>query len=205
MWSHSPRAPQVYTWCLEEHRADFAFMLFLDVDEFLVIRNGRGGAPVAPAVPPAPIGHVHPSIAIATAGEPRLRAALEHYRHAPAVILHWIMVGPSGHKERPADGGVLRHYTQCVPEPDVRIKTLVNTFYVDGISPQPHNFWYRCVFDAAASLAPLHALATPAAHLRRSARRRAPFLHPSQSCSAAFQSLPLHVSAPFISPQPSAC
>lgn len=59
--------------------------------------------------------------------------------------VHWIVVGPSGNRFRPEEGGVLQHYDQCIPEPSTLIKTIVNTYYLRGITVHPHNFEYQCV------------------------------------------------------------
>ena len=58
--------------------------------------------------------------------------------------MHWILVGPSGRQVRPRAGGVLRAYGRCIPEPHPAFKTFVNTFFVTGVSPHPHNFEYTC-------------------------------------------------------------
>jgi hypothetical protein len=127
--------PQIYRWCVHEHRQDWNWMMFLDLDEFVVLRHGvaTGRTEVATG-----------GTGARASNAPCLRAFLDRYRHTAAVVMHWIMVGPSGKETRPVGGGVLRHYTQCITRIDERFKTVANTYWIDGVGRHPHNMWYRC-------------------------------------------------------------
>lgn len=73
-----------------------------------------------------------------------LKPFLDRYKLKSGLCIHWIMVGPSGHETRPPEGGVLRAYQKCNPVPHPAIKTIVNTWFLSGVTPHPHNFRYRC-------------------------------------------------------------
>ena len=74
-----------------------------------------------------------------------LTTFMDSYKKYPALSVHWIWVGPDGHAARPATGGVLPYYTMCSAEPDRHVKTIVNTFFLEGMEIHPHNFHYRFV------------------------------------------------------------
>lgn len=71
---------------------------------------------------------------------------MDSYKKYAALSVHWIWVGPDGHATRPETGGVLPYYTMCSEEADRHIKTIVNTYFLDGVEIHPHNFHYMCVF-----------------------------------------------------------
>jgi hypothetical protein len=73
-----------------------------------------------------------------------LKELLGRYKSNAGLAMHWIWMGPSGQKTRPAGGGVLQHYTMCDPEPAAKIKTIANTWFLDGTAVHPHNHEYRC-------------------------------------------------------------
>jgi hypothetical protein len=73
-----------------------------------------------------------------------LHSLLDEYKQYPALSVHWIWVGPNGHARRLATGGVLPYYTMCSASPDRHIKTIVNTYFLEGVTVHPHNFVYRC-------------------------------------------------------------
>lgn len=102
-----------YAWCAEEQRGRFNWMGFFDMDEFLYI-NGAD-----------------------------LATFMDSYKTYPALSVHWIWVGPDGHAARPATGGVLPYYTLCSAEADRHVKTIVNTYFLEGLEIHPHNFHYR--------------------------------------------------------------
>ena len=78
-------------------------------------------------------------------GEPgALKAFLDERKYEGGISIHWIVVGPSRRRARPAAGGVLRHYRRCDPHVHPAIKTIANTFYLSGLAAHPHNFRYRC-------------------------------------------------------------
>lgn len=103
-------------------------MLFLDLDEYLVIRDGNG-APANVLPPPGP---------------DRLRAVLDRHKESAAVTLQWVMVGSSGRETRPDGGGVLRAYTRCASSVSGVFKSIVNMYYLAAGGVHPHNHHYRC-------------------------------------------------------------
>jgi hypothetical protein len=75
-----------------------------------------------------------------------LKSLLNDYKYFAGLGVHWILVGPSGHKVRPFEGGALRHYKRCSKTPHIEFKLIANGFYVEKACPKhPHNFYYRCV------------------------------------------------------------
>jgi hypothetical protein len=118
----TPKAQlKTYAWCAEEQRAAFNWMAFFDMDEYLVVRQGKGGTRA-----------------------PSLKSFLDKYRHFAGLSVNWVLVGPSGREVRPRRGGVLAAYTMCIPMPDRHVKTIANTYYLEGTSVHPHNFHFRC-------------------------------------------------------------
>lgn len=73
-----------------------------------------------------------------------LKHLLNDYKWFAGLSVHWVMVGPSGRVQRPAAGGVLRHYSSCNKAPNVSVKTIANSYYVSGIKNHPHTFEFRC-------------------------------------------------------------
>ena len=61
----------------------------------------------------------------------------------PGLSVNWIAVGPGGRGNRPQAGGVLPYYKQCVPGADRHVKTIANTWFLDGVALHPHNFHFR--------------------------------------------------------------
>jgi Glycosyl transferase family 2 len=122
--THAKAQLKAYAWCAETQREKYNWLAFFDVDEYLVFRGSA--APADPASPPD------------------VRAFLNEYRATAALAVSWVWVGPSGRQKRAAGGGVLRQYTQCVPKPDGHVKSIVNTWFLDGVAVHPHNFHYRC-------------------------------------------------------------
>lgn len=57
--------------------------------------------------------------------------------------MHWVWVGPNGRTTRPSSGGVLPFYTLCAAEADRHVKTIANTFFLEGLDVHPHNFRFR--------------------------------------------------------------
>lgn len=76
-----------------------------------------------------------------------MKAVLDEFRMFPGLSVHWILFGPSGRADRPATGGVLRHYTRCRKSSNLNVKTIANSFFVANIGTHPHGVKYRC--DAA--------------------------------------------------------
>jgi hypothetical protein len=71
-----------------------------------------------------------------------IRSFMDAYKTEPALAVHWIFVGPNGRRYRPVSGGVLPYYTRCADQPDIHVKTIVNTFYLESLAVHPHNFHY---------------------------------------------------------------
>jgi hypothetical protein len=74
-----------------------------------------------------------------------VKELLEEYKMEAGLSVHWITVGPSGHRMRPPLGGVLQYYDKCIPRPHAAMKTIANTYYLRGVAVHPHNFAFRCV------------------------------------------------------------
>jgi hypothetical protein len=74
-----------------------------------------------------------------------LKDLLDEYKTEAGLSVHWIKVGPSGHELRPPAGGVLSHYDRCIPEADAVVKTIANSYYVQGMTIHAHNFLFRRV------------------------------------------------------------
>jgi hypothetical protein len=72
---------------------------------------------------------------------------MDGYKTHPGLSVHWIWVGPDGHVSRPATGGVLPYYTMCSAEADHHIKTIANTYFLDGVDIHPHNFHFMYATD----------------------------------------------------------
>ena len=95
-------------------------------------------------------------------GGNNLKSVLDDYKTFGGLSVHWIMVGPSGRLTRPQQGGFLRHYTKCMPSPTDTFKTIVNTWFISGMTLHPHNFHFRHV-----SFNPRHHTPTVAHHVYR--------------------------------------
>ena len=115
---------KVYAWCAETQRQHFNYIAFFDLDEYLVLRESSSTA--------------------ASSNSPDLKGFLDQYKHSAALAVHWVKVGPSDRETRVKEGGVLQHYTQCIPQADAHFKSIVNTWYLDGVTLHPHNFRFRC-------------------------------------------------------------
>lgn len=75
----------------------------------------------------------------------KLKLVLDDYKLHAGRAVHWIFVGPSGRRDRPDAGGVLRAYDRCSRRPRTNVKTIANTYFLAGTSDHPHGFFYRCV------------------------------------------------------------
>lgn len=77
-----------------------------------------------------------------------LKGLLDRFKFFPGLSVSWVYFGPNGREERPAGGGVLRHYTRCEGGPDSKVgtlKTIGNTFFIAGLPlHNPHNMFFRC-------------------------------------------------------------
>jgi len=95
-WPESPAFPKSYEHCVARHQHETRWIAFLDDDEFLF-----------------PTTHVD------------LRKILRNYEFHPAVVVHWILFGSSGHVHR-VPGLVTENYLRRAEAVDRHIKTIVN-------------------------------------------------------------------------------
>lgn len=121
--AHPSLRPQMaaYDACVATHRAEAAWLAFVDVDEFIVAADD------APDLPP-----------------PFLPTILAAYPTAAAVVLHWRVFGSGGHVT-PPEGGVVASYTSCIPPTDPEshhIKTIARSSLLATVEPclGPHHF-----------------------------------------------------------------
>lgn len=94
-WPRTPASPAAEEDCIRRALGRFAWVFFLDADEFIVIRNGRS-----------------------------IEEFLESFAGAPGVGLHWRMFGSSMHRTRPVDPVILA-YQHRAPQPNRHIKTVL--------------------------------------------------------------------------------
>jgi hypothetical protein len=76
-----------------------------------------------------------------------IKKFLDDFKHQPALVMHWVIVGPSHQEHRPVEGGVLRAYRECSTKPSPVVKSIVNTFFLANMAANPHTFEYRFDFD----------------------------------------------------------
>jgi hypothetical protein len=127
-----------YDHCLKHHAGDSAWIMFVDLDEYLF----------APA-------------------EPDLRVFLQAYENEAGVVANWLMFGANGHQHRPSGLTTLNFTRRCAAdlgtfEPDLfkgrdlnpkdpanyypicaHVKSIVNTRDCLGTGITPHDFRYR--------------------------------------------------------------
>jgi Glycosyltransferase family 92 len=94
-WPRVPASPWAEEDCIRRTLGRFAWVGFLDADEFVVIRDGRS-----------------------------IREFLQEFESAPGVALHWRVFGSSGHRSRPPVP-VIQAYQQRAPGPNRHIKTFL--------------------------------------------------------------------------------
>ncbi len=116
--SSIPR-PQLYVYdqCITRYRSRHQFIAFIDVDEFLFLRD--------PKVADMP-------------------ALLREYEQYGGLAVNWVQFGSSGHVHRPR-GGTLANFWKCIPlqhPENLHVKTIANTLYVERASGDPHHFSY---------------------------------------------------------------
>lgn len=111
-WPCVPVTPYAEEDCVLRALNRFEWLGFLDVDEFLVIKDGSS------------IGDF-----------------LARYGDAPAVAMHWVFFGTSGHKTRPT-GNAIRSYTRRDAEPDRHVKIFLRP---EGVTHcrNPHSWQYK--------------------------------------------------------------
>lgn len=112
-WSDRPGQLSAYNHFRVNYARHFAWAAFIDIDEFIMPAAGSS-----------------------------IRDILMHrtYQRFAAVLLQWLVFGPSGHDHRPA-GLVIEHYTYRMPENfDVsrHVKSIVRTDKLLGIDYTPH-------------------------------------------------------------------
>ena len=108
----------VYNECINKYRSLHQFIAFIDVDEFLILRD------------PSAVS---------------LSALLHDYEQYGGLAVNWVLFGSSGHLHRP-QGGTLANYWKCVPPShpeNLHVKTIANMRYVAHTSGTPHFFFYN--------------------------------------------------------------
>ena len=111
--------PQLYVYdqCITRYRSRHQFIAFIDVDEFLFLRD--------------------PSVA-------NMPALLHEYEAEAGLVVNWVQFGSSGHIHKP-NGGTLANFWKCIPlqhPENLHVKTIANTLYVDRVLGDPHHFLY---------------------------------------------------------------
>eukprot|EP01026_Neomeris_dumetosa_P078191 TRINITY_DN8448_c0_g1_i1.p1 TRINITY_DN8448_c0_g1~~TRINITY_DN8448_c0_g1_i1.p1 ORF type:complete len:382 (+),score=15.28 TRINITY_DN8448_c0_g1_i1:109-1254(+) len=104
-----------HTDCLKKHYQNHKFIGMIDIDEFIVLNEGKSGGykPVQ---------------------NPNLPNFLKPYNKTGGLWMYWRIFGSSGHVSAP-DGGVLESYWECEPKPgsvpgQMDHKHLINTKYI---------------------------------------------------------------------------
>jgi Glycosyltransferase family 92 len=95
-WPQTPAFPKADQHCVAHHRHEARWIAFLDDDEFLFPTRGEN-----------------------------VRKILRRYEAYPAVAVHWLMFGSSGHLRRP-EGLVLENYLRRAQDVHPNIKSIVN-------------------------------------------------------------------------------
>ena len=111
--------PQLYVYdqCIARYRDRHQFMAFIDVDEFLFLRD--------PRVTDMP-------------------SLLKDYEQYGGLVVNWVQFGSSGHIHKPR-GGTLANFWKCIPlqhPENLHVKTIANTKFVEHASGDPHHFSY---------------------------------------------------------------
>ena len=110
-WPYIPVSPSAEHDCIVRAAGRFEWVGFLDSDEFVVIKDKRG-----------------------------LGEFLADYAQHPAVCLHWVMFGSSGHKLRPS-GPVVFEYTRREAITNRHVKPFVQPRFATR-SRNPHSWYY---------------------------------------------------------------
>lgn len=111
-WPQTPAFPTADEHCVANHQHEARWIAFLDDDEFL----------------------------FPTCSE-SVRKILRRYEPFPALAVHWLMFGSSGHIGRP-EGLVLENYLLRAESPSPTIKSIVNPRRV-AASANTHHWIYR--------------------------------------------------------------
>ena len=112
-WPERPGQLSAYNHFRVHHARQFTWVAFIDIDEFIM------------------------PLASASIRQILLRNIYQPYA---AILLQWLVFGPSGHIHRP-DGLVIESYTRRLPQTadaSRHVKTLVRTEHLLGIDYTPH-------------------------------------------------------------------
>lgn len=99
-----------YEKCLLHYGTYHDWIAFIDVDEFIIVKNQSKSIP----------------------------DILQSYESYGGIGLNWMMMGSSGYINRPLNGGVLGSYTKCVP--NAHVKSIVRPRYTTGRGMTVHVF-----------------------------------------------------------------
>lgn len=111
-WPDIPAFPKSDEHCVAHHRHEARWIAFLDDDEFLFPVDGTD-----------------------------IRKILRRYEAYPALAVHWVMFGSSGHVRRP-DGLVLENYLYRQQNVSPTIKSIVNPRRI-AASRSTHYWLYK--------------------------------------------------------------
>jgi len=111
-WPEIPAFPKSDEHCVARHRHEARWIAFLDDDEFLFPIKGAD-----------------------------VRKVLKRYEAYPAVAVHWLMFGSSGHLRRP-EGLVLENYLYRQRDVSPIIKSIVNPRRIVAAN-SPHHWHYK--------------------------------------------------------------
>ena len=111
--THPSPQTSVYDQCILDYRLRHRFLAFIDLDEFLFLRD--------------------PNIS-------SLPHFLQEFEGYGALGVNRVMFGSSGHEHRPA-GNTLANFCRCWSKGVGRVKTIANTAYVHR-ALNPHQFSY---------------------------------------------------------------
>jgi glycosyltransferase involved in cell wall biosynthesis len=120
-WPHVPISPAAEHDCILRCIGHFAWVGFIDADEFVVIRDGS-------SIPDY----------LSKIGD-----------GAPALALHWHMFGSAGHVKRP-DLPVILAYSRRQAKPNLHVKVFVRPGRV-RFQRNSHSWYYRGILSAAAN------------------------------------------------------
>ena len=129
-FSHPSNRTQlyVYDYCIEHFRHQHTWIAFIDIDEFLILRDAAAGT--------------------------SLPAFLRQYEGYGGLAVHWRVFGSSGHVVRP-EGSLLGSFHRCLPadqEHNQHVKTIANTRHVVHVGLDPHHFVYQPPYTAVNEL-----------------------------------------------------
>jgi hypothetical protein len=111
-WPEAPAFPKSDEHCVAHHQHEARWIAFLDDDEFLFPVKGTD-----------------------------VRKILRRYQSYPALAVHWVVFGSSGHVRRP-EGLVLENYLFRQPQVASIIKSVVNPRRIEA-SRSPHHWLYK--------------------------------------------------------------